>query len=77
MLSLTACVIQWSKNAPPVVTANQKWKIDLEDGYVVSQLNGQVIEMGPEKIFMSKRKEKSLAANQQWTFEPWTGGAAC
>lgn len=70
-------LIQWSKNAPPVVTANQKWKIDLKDGYMVSQLNGQVIEMGPENIFMSKRKEKSLAANQQWSFEPWTGGAAC
>ena len=57
------------------MTANQKWKIDLKDGYVASQLNGQVIEMDPnkERIFMSKRKEKSLAANQQWTFEPQTG----
>lgn len=63
-------VIQWSKNTPPVVTANQKWKIELEDGFVVSQLNGQVIGVDPKSVYMSKRK--SLAENQQWTFEPWT-----
>ena len=68
-------VIQWSKNAPPVVTANQKWKIELDDGYVVSQLNGQVIEMDRKSIFISKRKYKSPAENQQWTFEPWTDRA--
>jgi len=64
-------LIQWSKNSPPVATANQKWKIELKDGFVVSQLNGQVIELDPEKktAFMSRRKEKKLSANQQWDFE--------
>ena len=33
---------QMPKSSPPFVTANQKWKI-LEDGYIILQLNGQLI----------------------------------
>ena len=69
-------IILWPKNTPPTVIANQKWKINRKEGVIVSQLNGQVLEIQkPERvgsrIIMMKRKgQLEDASLQQWEFEP-------
>ena len=69
-------VVIWPKSSPPTVIANQKWKVNTKEGVIVSQLNGQVLEVQqPERvgsrIIMNGRKGSlEDASSQQWEFEP-------
>ena len=73
---MKAPLIVWPKNSPPTIIANQKWKIDLEEGAIVSQLNGQLVEVqnpdsvGSPVIMMRKKRESEDASPQRWVFEP-------
>ena len=67
-------LILWPKNSPPTVIANQKWKIDVKKGAIVSQLNGQLLHVlqpgksGSPVVMMGKKEEE--AQQQTWEFEP-------
>lgn len=76
-------VIMWPKNSPPKVIANQKWKIDQEEGVIVSQLNGQVVQARLSSLPARPHvhtwpvvtmKRTALhhyeKQKQQWEFEP-------
>ena len=74
--NMSTPVILWPKNSPPTVIANQKWKIDVEEGVIVSQLNGQVLQVqqneksGSPVIMMKKIGVAEDAVSQRWEFEP-------
>ena len=68
-------LILWPKNSPPTVIANQKWKIDVKKGAIVSQLNGQVLHVqqpgkpGSPVIMMGRKGIVEDAQPQMWEFE--------
>ena len=69
-------IILWPKNSPPTVIANQKWKIDVEEGVITSQLNGQVLGVTKREtsessvVMMTKIGIAEEAMSQRWEFEP-------
>lgn len=69
-------IILWPKNSPPTVIANQKWKIDVKKGTVVSQLNGQLLHVqqpgkpGSLVVMMGRKGIAEEAQPQTWEFEP-------
>lgn len=68
-------LILWPKNSPPTVIANQKWKIDVKEGAIVSQLNGQVLQVqqpgkaGSPVVMMPRKGIIEDAESQRWGFE--------
>ena len=69
-------LIIWPKNSPPTVIANQKWRIDPKEGVIVSQLNGQVLEvqeserLGSPVIMMKRKAMVEVSSPQRWDLEP-------